>query len=147
MISRRPRYTKTPRYSNRTINRRNGHQKPGYDNRSKIRGNPSQVLNKYLVLAKDALTTGDSIQAEYYYQYTDHYTRIMSENGFQFKLNKSEGHSSEGQSKELNTKDYDQDSLNSNVSSDESNSKDEEFEDKDKSLDTVSFLSEPLTKR
>ena len=32
---------------------------------------------KYLDKAKDALSSGDRITAEYYYQYADHYSRLM----------------------------------------------------------------------
>jgi hypothetical protein len=32
---------------------------------------------KYLDKAKDALASGDRITAEYYFQYADHYSRLM----------------------------------------------------------------------
>ena len=62
-------------------NRRTSFKKPGgyknFNNRN--RGNVSQQYNKYLKLAKEASRSGDRIQSEYYYQFTDHYYRIMVE--------------------------------------------------------------------
>ena len=45
------------------------------------KGNITQQYNKYLKLAKEAFTSGDRIQSEYYYQFTDHYYRLMLELG------------------------------------------------------------------
>ena len=45
------------------------------------KGNISQQYNKYIKLAKEAFSSGDRIQAEYYYQFTDHYYRLMQEMG------------------------------------------------------------------
>ena len=45
------------------------------------KGNITQLYNKYLKLAKEAFTSGDRIQSEYYYQFTDHYYRLMLELG------------------------------------------------------------------
>lgn len=46
----------------------------------KIRGNASQVYDKYLQYARDAQTSGDRIAAEAYYQHAEHYYRIMAAN-------------------------------------------------------------------
>ena len=50
-----------------------------------VRGNITQQYNKYLKLAKDTFSSGDRIQAEYYYQFTDHYYRLMMEFGINFE--------------------------------------------------------------
>lgn len=47
----------------------------------KPRGNAFQVLEKYLVLAQDANSNGDKIKAEGYYQYAEHYQRVINSNG------------------------------------------------------------------
>jgi hypothetical protein len=48
----------------------------------KIRGTAQQVLDKYLALAQDASSAGDRVAAEAYFQYADHYYRVISgENG------------------------------------------------------------------
>ena len=46
----------------------------------KPRGNAFQVLEKYLVLAQDANSNGDKIKAEGYYQYAEHYQRLINQN-------------------------------------------------------------------
>ena len=46
-------------------------------NEGKIRGNPQQSVEKYLTLARDATALGDPISAENYYQYADHYYRLV----------------------------------------------------------------------
>lgn len=46
----------------------------------KIRGNASQVYEKYLQYARDAQTSGDRIAAEAYFQHAEHYFRIMAAN-------------------------------------------------------------------
>src|SRR5581483_2252618 len=44
----------------------------------KIRGNAQHVAEKYLQLARDAHTSGDSIGAENYLQHAEHYFRIIA---------------------------------------------------------------------
>ena len=46
----------------------------------RIRGNAYQVHEKYLVLARDATTSGDPVAAENFYQHAEHYFRIMNAN-------------------------------------------------------------------
>ena len=46
----------------------------------KVRGNVQQVVEKYLTLARDATLSGDRIDAESYYQFAEHYYRIMNAN-------------------------------------------------------------------
>ena len=46
----------------------------------KVRGNAAQVVEKYLTLARDATLSGDRIDAESYYQFAEHYYRIMNAN-------------------------------------------------------------------
>ena len=51
------------------------------------KGNVTQQYNKYLKLAKEASSSGDRIQSEYYYQFTDHYYRLMLELGINLEEN------------------------------------------------------------
>ena len=44
----------------------------------RIRGNAYQVHEKYMVLARDASTSGDRVLAESYFQHAEHYFRIMA---------------------------------------------------------------------
>ncbi len=49
----------------------------------RIRGNAYQVHEKYLVLAREAATSGDPVAAENFYQHAEHYFRIMNANSEQ----------------------------------------------------------------
>ena len=44
----------------------------------KVRGSATQVLEKYLAMARDATAAGDRIAAENYFQHAEHYYRILS---------------------------------------------------------------------
>ncbi|MGZ8329289.1 MAG: DUF4167 domain-containing protein [Allosphingosinicella sp.] len=44
----------------------------------KIRGTAQQVLDRYLVLGRDAASAGDPVAAEGFYQFAEHYYRILS---------------------------------------------------------------------
>ena len=44
----------------------------------RIRGNAHQVYEKYIGLARDATSMGDRVAAETYYQYAEHYYRIVN---------------------------------------------------------------------
>ena len=41
--------------------------------------NASKLIEKYSNLAREALSTGDKILAENYFQHADHFTRVLSE--------------------------------------------------------------------
>lgn len=43
------------------------------------RGNHQQLFDKYMNLARDSLTAGDRVAAEFNYQHADHYLRLMNE--------------------------------------------------------------------
>nr|WP_323036118.1 DUF4167 domain-containing protein [Pararhodobacter sp.] len=45
----------------------------------KVRGTPQQIIEKYLVLARDAQLSGDRVAAENFQQHAEHYTRMMNE--------------------------------------------------------------------
>ena len=70
-------------------NRRSGYKKSGgYQNyKGRNKGNVTQQYNKYLKLAKEAFRSGDRIQSEYYYQFTDHYYRLLIELGINIDEN------------------------------------------------------------
>ena len=70
-------------------NRRPSYKKSiGYQNyKVRNKGNLSQQYNKYLKLAKEAFRSGDRVQSEYYYQFTDHFYRLMIELGMTVEEN------------------------------------------------------------
>ena len=115
-------------------NRRTSFKKPGgyknFNNRN--RGNVSQQYNKYLKLAKEASRSGDRIQSEYYYQFTDHYYRILVELGINI---------------EENTNFDDQKQSNLNEESADNQSESIEVSDSDKAeddtIESIPFIAEP----
>ncbi len=67
----------------RSPSRKGGGGKPGGPgntrNEPKVRGNPKQLLEKYKNQAREAKQAGDRVMAEYYYQFADHYQRVLNE--------------------------------------------------------------------
>ena len=47
----------------------------------RVRGNAHQVFDKYQALAREAGASGDRIMAEAYWQYADHYFRVIQSMG------------------------------------------------------------------
>jgi len=79
-------YTKkNGRVSYRSGKRSNFKRNNTFINKARNKGNVTQQYNKYLKLAKEASSSGDRIQSELYYQYTDHYYRVMVELGISFE--------------------------------------------------------------
>ena len=75
-------YTKkNGRMTYKSNRRPNFKRNNNYNSKGRNKGNVTQQYNKYLKLAKDTFSSGDRIQAEYYYQFTDHYYRLMLELG------------------------------------------------------------------
>src|ERR1700691_3679470 len=53
----------------------------------KIRGTASHIAEKYLQLARDAQSSGDTIASENYYQHAEHYFRLIAAAQEQFRQN------------------------------------------------------------
>jgi hypothetical protein len=51
----------------------------------KVRGTAIHIAEKYMTLARDALSSGDSISAENYFQHAEHYNRIVMAAQTQFQ--------------------------------------------------------------
>lgn len=63
----------------------------------KVRGNPSQIYEKYMSLARDSMSSGDLIRAESHYQHAEHYFRLLnSEPRPQFNPQEEQGAPAEG---------------------------------------------------
>jgi len=81
---------------NRPPNRNQIFDSSGPDVR--VRGNAHQVFDKYQALAREAAAGGDRIMAEAYWQYADHYYRVIqSMGGFTHRNNQGWGDGEEGQ--------------------------------------------------
>ena len=147
MIIKKSKFVRGPRLNNRNNGRRHNHyqRNTSFNSSSfskfRSRGNPNQLFTKYLSLAKNAISIGDSIQAEYYFQYADHFSRILNEEGNQIKYNKNE----EIKNNNILTKDTNE---NNEVSDQEVINEEKATieEDTDTSLDSVSFLSDNTSK-
>ena len=64
-----------PKYGTNFSNNENFQRKiPGRDNH-----NASKLIEKYNNLAREALSVGDKILSENYFQHADHFTRILNE--------------------------------------------------------------------
>jgi Domain of unknown function (DUF4167) len=81
---------------NRPPNRNQIFDSSGPDVR--VRGNAHQVFDKYQALAREAASSGDRIAAEAYWQYADHYFRmIQTQGGFVQRNNQGWGEGEDGQ--------------------------------------------------
>ena len=83
---RRPRRKKSRINKSRTPNSLRTFETKGV-NTPKTKGAISKALEKYTSLAQDAFSNGDRIVAESYYQFAEHYQRVLNEN---FEDEKSE---------------------------------------------------------
>ena len=104
----------------------------GYKSRNK--GNISQQYNKYLKLAKEAFRSGDRVQSEYYYQFTDHYYRLMIELG----INVDEGLIGEENKDQSNT-----DNNDDNSAEDQASASTDNIKDNVDSIETIKFIAQP----
>ncbi len=43
----------------------------------KVRGTPQQIIDKYMNLGRDALSAGDYVASESYFQFAEHYRRVL----------------------------------------------------------------------
>ena len=70
------------KFSNNFSNNESFQRKvPGRNNH-----NASKLIEKYNNLAREALSTGDKILSENYFQHADHFTRVINEKGMQKKI-------------------------------------------------------------
>lgn len=63
--------------NNRGDNRR--HEGQRENNRNNVRVNPREQHQKYLNMAREAISAGNHVQAEEFYQHAEHYYRVMNE--------------------------------------------------------------------
>ena len=119
-------------------NRRTGFKKTGgYQNyKTRNRGNVSQQYNKYLKLAKEAFRSGDRVQSEYYYQFTDHYFRLMVELGINIDENIQSDENKDTVS--INQEEESKQSSSSNENEEKITS-----EGSEESIESIPFIAEP----
>ena len=82
-----------PKYgSNFSKNENFQRKSPGRNNH-----NASKLIEKYSNLAREALSTGDKILSENYFQHADHFTRVLNDQDAQKKLNSANNDPSKSQ--------------------------------------------------
>ena len=126
-------------------NRRSSFKKNSgsYVSRPRSRGNVYQLFDKYTKLAKEASSSGDRIQSEYYYQLADHYSRMMNEMGIKSnEIDVSSPQEDQNDSNERKTIES-KETLNNDLP----NKAPEEDVDDEDSLESVSFISKPAKKK
>tara|TARA_B100000963_G_scaffold360647_1_gene392367 strand:- start:1508 stop:1918 length:411 start_codon:yes stop_codon:yes gene_type:complete len=67
--------------------------------------NASKLIEKYSNLAREALSSGDKILSENYFQHADHFTRILSEQENFKRLKNSDINSDQNKTSDENQKD------------------------------------------
>ena len=138
-------YTKkNGRMTYKSNRRPNYKRNNNYVSKNRNKGNITQQYNKYLKLAKDTFSSGDRIQAEYYYQFTDHYYRLMVELGINL-----EDQDTTDETKLSSIENTNVDEMKEVVNEENSkllvnNIKDEDIDD---SIQSVPFISEPVKKK
>ena len=121
-------------------NRRLGYKRNNNFSQSKgrNRGNVVQMYNKYLKLAKETFTT-DRVKSEYYYQFTDHYFRLMAELG----INLDENNTSEYTKQSISEENLNEPAVE-NI---ENNQESEGLKDGEESIESISFIAEPTKEK
>ena len=124
------------------------------NNKSRPKGNVENLYYKYIKLAKESSAAGDRIQAEYYYQFADHYSRNIIDIGN--KSNENENISETSNKKNADNSilesslDNSQETNKLSTENDEKSSKKiniiKQNDDSENSLNTVSFISQPAKK-
>ena len=139
-------YTKkSGRMTYKSNRRPNFKRNNNFSSKGRNKGNVTQQYNKYLKLAKDTFSAGDRIQAEYYYQFTDHYFRIMQELGINLDEHDSSNEPRDASSE--NTISENEKENKSNLEQDTENNKDEDEEVVDESIESIPFIADPVKKK
>ena len=140
-------YTKkNGRMTYKSNRRPNFKRNNNFSSKGRNKGNVTQQYNKYLKLAKDTFSAGDRIQAEYYYQFTDHYFRLMQELGINLDDQDSLLQSKDAISENIISENETENKEISESTDNSENNKDED-NDVDESIESIPFISEPVKKK
>ena len=139
-------YTKkNGRMTYKSNRRPNFKRNNNFSSKGRNKGNVTQQYNKYLKLAKDTFSAGDRIQAEYYYQFTDHYYRLMQELGINLDDQDNLSEPKDANSENKITENEKEIKLNSEE--DTETNKEDDVDDDDDSIESIPFISEPVKKK
>ena len=129
-------------------NKRHGHKRSNSfsNDRGRNKGNVTQQYQKYIKLAKEASASGDRIQSEYYYQFADHYSRLMLELGLFIEENIENENPVE--LKSIDQKSENDNNLDEVVETDkDKEATDTEDKNDHGSIESVPFISQPAKKK
>ena len=132
-------------------NRRPGFKRNSNFSNGKVRnkGSITQQYQKYLKFAKEASSSGDRVKSEYYYQFADHYSRLMLELGIVYDDNINNQDSLEVKSTDQKNSNIEKSNADIEPITD-SKDKNTAFEKEDnehESIGSVSFISQPAKKK
>ena len=133
--NRRPPYKRNNNFSN---------------SKGRNKGNITQQYNKYLKLAKEAFTSGDRVQSEYYYQFTDHYYRLMIELGINIDenhLNVDGKTSSSIDNQTIKPLNEQETKIENDNSDHETNLTANDEDDNVESIESIPFIAKPAKKK
>ena len=138
-------YTKkNGRMTYKSNRRPNFKRNNNYSSKGRNKGNVTQQYNKYLKLAKDTFSAGDRIQAEYYYQFTDHYYRLMQELGITLEDQDTSNELKDVGPENITSADDKSDDSIEDETQETSKNKDE---GDNQSIESIPFISEPVKKK
>ena len=129
-------------------NKRHGHKRNNSfsNDRGRNKGNITHQYQKYLKLAKEASASGDRIQSEYYYQFADHYSRLMLELGLFIEENIENENPVE--LKSIDQKSENDSNLDEASETDTGDAaRDTEDKNDHGSIESVPFISQPAKKK
>ena len=130
-------------------NKRHGHKRSNSfsNDRGRNKGNVTQQYQKYIKLATEASASGDRIQSEYYYQFADHYSRLMIELGLFIEENLENQNPEE--MKSVDEKSENENNLAGVEKTTNKGKETTDTEDKNDhgSIESVSFISQPIKKK
>ena len=137
-------YTKkNGRMTYKSNRRPNFKRNNNYSSKTRNKGNVTQQYNKYLKLAKDTFSAGDRIQAEYYYQFTDHYYRLMQELGINIDDQDNTIEPRDAISENIISEN---EKISKSTSEEDIETSKDEDEDNE-SIQSIPFISEPVKKK
>ena len=100
------------KFNNNFSNSENFQRKsPGRNNH-----NAPKLIDKYNNLAREALSTGDKILSENYFQHADHFTRILNEQEINKKMKFSRSKDETANTEEKKTDGFSSDKIDDNSS-------------------------------
>jgi len=131
-------------------------RRPGFKRNSNFsngkgrnKGSITQQYQKYLKFAKEASSSGDRVKSEYYYQFADHYSRLMLELGIALDDNINNQDPLEVKSTDQKNSNIEKSNADIEPITD-SKDKNTAFEEEDnehESIESVSFISQPAKKK